>query len=131
MVGCGNHSYGESNQNSKYTTEQIYHIRKRVFVDLEKPENVLKECESWDIGRTYFYLVLHGDFRQEEGSGIELVHSLHSVGESNPRTSLSNQEVLQIRNRVHINKEEQLQVFQDFKNRISYQAFTKIVKGET
>lgn len=46
MVGCGNHSYGESNQNSKYTTEQIYHIRKRVFVDLEKPENVLRECES-------------------------------------------------------------------------------------
>lgn len=83
------------------------------------------------MGRTYFYLLLHGDFRQEEGSGIELVYSLRCVGESNPRATLSNQEVLQIRNRVHVNKEPQLVVFQDYKDCISFQAFSKIVKGET
>lgn len=131
MVECGSSSYGEYNQNSKYTTEQIYYIRKSVYTDLKTPEQVLDEVKDWGMGRSYFYLLLHGDFRTEEGSGAELIHSLHSVGEANSRTQLTNTEVLSIRQRVHIDKETQLSVFQDFKDRISFQAFTKIVSGET
>lgn len=129
MVECGDQSFGEYNQNSKFSTEEIYTIRKRVYIDLESPSDVLESLAN--IDRTYFYKILHGDFRKEEGSGIELVHSLHSVGEANSRTSLTNQEVLLIRTRVHIDHIPQLTVFQDYKDRISWQAFIKLVSGET
>lgn len=46
MVGCGNHSFCETNQNARYSSAQIYEIRKRVFVDLEAPAKVLKDCEK-------------------------------------------------------------------------------------
>ena len=131
MVECGGSSHGEYNQNSKYSTEQIYYIRKSVYIDLKTPEQVLNEVKDWGMGRYYFYLLLHGDFRTEEGSGAELIHFLRNVGEANSRTQLTNTEVLSIRQRVHINKETQLSVFQDFKDRISFQAFIKIVSGET
>ena len=129
MVECGDSPSGENNPNSKYSTADIYNLRKRVYLDYESPENVLQDY--LEMGRSYFYQLLHGDFRKEEGSGIELVHSLHSVGEANSRTKLTNLDVLQIRNSVHIDKKSQLDVFQDYKHLVSWQAFIKIVKGET
>lgn len=129
MVECGNSPRGEYNPNSRYTTEEIYSIRHRIFVLQEKPQDVFEDFQ--EMGRTYFYKIVHGDFRNEPGSGAELIYSLVGVGQSNARTTLTNAEVLEIRNRIHINGEAQLQVFQDFKDRISWSAFIKLVKGQT
>ena len=129
MIECGNAPSGEYNPNSKYPTELIYDIRKRVYLDYESPESVLQDYI--EMGRTYFYEILHGDFRVEEGSGVELIHSLHSVGEANSRTQLTNIDVLQIRKSVHIENKTQLEVYQDYKHLVSWQAFIKIVSGDT
>ena len=129
MIECGNSPQGEHNPNSKYTTQEIYNLRYRVYIQQERPQEVFYDYE--EMGRSYFYKVLHGDNRVEPGSGVELIYALRSVGQANSRTVLSNIEVLSIRNRIHIDKEPQLQVFQEYKERISWDAFIKLVRGET
>ena len=44
-------------------------------------------------------------------------------GEFNPRTKLTNEEVLEMRNRVHISKEYPKEVYEDYANKISYDSF--------
>ena len=56
---------------------------------------------------------------------------INNHGENNPRAKLNNEDVLTIRNRIHINGEFQLNVYQDYKDLISFDAFSKIVSGET
>ena len=43
MVECGDSPSGENNPNSKYSTADIYNLRKRVYLDYESPENVLQD----------------------------------------------------------------------------------------
>ena len=52
-------------------------------------------------------------------------------GENNPRTKLTNEEVLDIRNRVHINKEPLREVYSDYKDKISYDRIWSAAHGET
>ena len=61
-----------------------------------------------------------------------MIQSLNNhQGERNNRTKLTDAEILNIRHRVHILHEEQLTVYQDYKTKVSFDAFRKIVRGET
>lgn len=52
-------------------------------------------------------------------------------GENNPNTSLTNQDVLDIRNRIHVNHEHPKDVYQQYESKISYSEFWSIFHGET
>lgn len=56
---------------------------------------------------------------------------VNNKGQNNSRTKLTDDDVLEIRNRIHIQQQEQLYVYQDYKDLISFDAFRKLVKGET
>lgn len=56
---------------------------------------------------------------------------LNNKGEQNPRTKLSEKDVIDIRNRRYINKERIIDIYEDYKEKISYSAFEKIVLGST
>lgn len=51
--------------------------------------------------------------------------------ELNPRTALTNEDVLNIRNQVYKEGNEALIVYQTYKDIISYSAFEKMLRGET
>ena len=119
MVDADSVLTGEENPNAKYSTEFIKKIRERVFINKEEPKEVFEDYRN-QIGRNYFYKILHGDFRIEKGSGIELVTSLiNQSGEHNGNSSLKDEDVLLIRKRVYINNELKTSVFRDYKNIIS------------
>lgn len=46
-----------------------------------------------------------------------------SIGENNPNTNLTNQDVLDIRNRIHINQEYPRDVYKDYETLVSYDSF--------
>lgn len=53
------------------------------------------------------------------------------MGECNPNTKLKNNDVLTIRNRIHINNENIVDVYEEYKNKISYNSFWNLVHGTT
>lgn len=119
MIDADSVLSGEENPNAKYSTEFIKQIRERVFLNKEEPSEVFEDYRN-QIGRTYFYKILHGDFRIEENSGIELVTSLiNQKGIHNGNSSLTDEDVLSIRSRVYNQNELKTNVFQDYKNKIS------------
>lgn len=86
------------------------------------------------MDRTYFYAIIHGTYRQEPGSGIELVKPLQgsqSIGSRNNRAIMNEEMVLEIRNRIYIHQEERLKVWQDYKDIISWSAFNKLICGDS
>lgn len=56
---------------------------------------------------------------------------LDNKGEKNPRAKLSEKDVIDIRNRRYINKERIVDIYKDYKEKISYSAFEKVVLGST
>lgn len=54
-----------------------------------------------------------------------------SIGEKNNRAILTEEEVLSIRTRIHIKKEDTLEVFQSYKEKISFDTFEKVFRGDT
>ena len=131
MVDADSVLTGEENPNAKYSKKKKKKIRERVFINKEEPKEVFEDYRN-QIGRNYFYKILHGDFRIEKGSGIELVTSLiNQSGEHNGNSSLKDEDVLLIRKRVYINNELKTSVFRDYKNIISWDAFEKALTGQT
>lgn len=53
------------------------------------------------------------------------------TGEHNPNTELSKEDVLRIRTLVHIEHKDCIDVYQEYKDKISYSAFRKIIHGVT
>ena len=54
-----------------------------------------------------------------------------SIGENNPNTKLTDEDVLMIRKRVHLGKEYPKDVYKDFEDRISYSRFWSLLHGTT
>ena len=54
-----------------------------------------------------------------------------SIGENNPNTNLTNQDVLDIRNRIHINQEYPKDVYKDYETLVSYDSFWALARGKT
>ena len=54
-----------------------------------------------------------------------------SIGENNPKTNLTNNDVLTIRNRIHLKNEDIHLVYKEYANRISYDSFWQLAHGVT
>ena len=52
-------------------------------------------------------------------------------GEKNPRARLNNVDVIEIRRRKYIEGEGTKQIYEDYKDRISFSAFEKVALGST
>lgn len=121
---------GEFNPRTKLTNEDVLEMRNRVHINKEYPKEVYQDYED-KIAYDRFWSAIHGDTWQSVDTSMIQKIEIDNKGSKNPRATVSEEDVLQIRNRVHINKEESLEVFKDYKDFISYSAFSKIVSGET
>lgn len=120
---------GEYNPNTSLTNTDVLEIRNRIFINNEYIWEVYEDYSEL-IGKDRFWSLVHGD--SWKNVDCSMIHSLiNNEGELNPKTQLTNKEVLNIRNRIFVNHEETLTVYQDYKNIISYSAFEKMVSGET
>ena len=56
---------------------------------------------------------------------------INNHGEKNPRARLTDAEVVEIRKRKYLNGERTIDIYQDYKDRISFSAFEKMALGIT
>lgn len=120
---------GQHNPNTHLVDAEVIEIRHRLHI-LHQSLNEVYSDYADRVSYDSFWQLAHGvTWTHLDTSMIGSLINNH--GENNPRTKLNNEDVLIIRNRIHINGESQLNVYQDYKDRISFDAFTKIVSGET
>ena len=56
---------------------------------------------------------------------------INNHGQKNPRAKLKDEDVIEIRNRKYVKHERTIDIYQDYKDRISFSAFEKIALGTT
>lgn len=121
---------GECNPRTKLTNEEVLEMRNRVHVSKEYPKEVYEDYKD-KISYDRFWSAIHGaTWKNVDMSMIKPIE-IDNNGSHNPRALLNEDEVLKIRTRVHINKEESLEVYKDYKELVSYDTFKKVVTGET
>lgn len=120
---------GQYNPNTKLLDADVIEIRHRLHILHQTMSEVYSDyCDR--ISYDAFWQAAHG--KTWTHLDTSMIGSLINVkGENNPRTKLSDEDVLIIRNRVHTLSQEQLYVYQDYKDIVSFDAFRKIVSGET
>lgn len=120
---------GQYNPNTSLLDAEVIEIRNRLHILHQSLSEVYSDYAD-RVSYDSFWQLAHGvTWKHLDTSMIDSLVDNH--GENNPRAKLTNEDVLTIRNRVHINWESQLDVYQDYKDRISFEAFAKIVRGET
>ena len=120
---------GQHNPNTSLLDAEVIEIRNRLHILHQSLSEVYSDYAD-RVSYDSFWQLAHGvTWKHLDTSMIDSLVDNH--GENNPRAKLTNEDVLAIRNRVHINWESQLDVYQDYKDRISFEAFAKIVRGET
>lgn len=90
---------------------------------------ILEECEAKDLNnREIYYISFYHTYPNQlnSTSGGTTVQ-----GDCNPNTSLTNQDVLNIRNRVYLNNEDIWDVYLDYDSLISEDSFWSLVHGIT
>lgn len=121
---------GENNPNSKLKNEEVLEVRNRIFINKEYPKEVYSDYED-KIGYDRFWSAFHGNtFKNVDTSMIYNLEK-NTSGSKNGRTKLTEKDVLLIRNKIHIEKEDTFIVFEDYKELISFSAFKKMLRGET
>lgn len=92
---------------------------------------VVEECEVFELEEKEIHYIKLFNTMYPSGYNMYLGTPIgyNSIGENNIKTCLRENDVLTIRNRCQ-NELPNL-VWQDYKNLISYDAFQKIIKGET
>ena len=92
---------------------------------------ILEECNPEDLfEREKYYIEKYDSYKKgyNETLGGDTGPSLK--GEKNPKAKLNEQDVINIRNRI-LKRELPMEIFIDYKNKISKSAFLKIWRGET
>lgn len=121
--------YGEYNPNTNLTNEMVLEIRNRIFLDNEYIWEVYEDYNHL-IGKDRFWSMVHGEtWKNVDCSMIKSL--VNNNGDLNPNANLNSSTVLEIRNRIYVNKEEPLTVYQDYKDLISYSAYCKMYRGDT
>lgn len=127
--GGQNNSCGEDNSNTLLTNEDVLSIRTRIHINNEYIKNVYNDYKDL-ISYDSFWQLVHGvTWKNVDCSMIKPL--LDNKGEKNPRAKLSEKDVIDIRNRRYINKERIVDIYKDYKEKISYSAFEKVVLGST
>ena len=84
--------------------------------------SVLEECKPEELNeKETFWITKLNTY--SKGYNCNIGGNQFSLGEMNPRTNFTDVEVLNIRKRIHINKEDIKDVYKEFENRISYNRF--------
>jgi len=120
----GTHHTKEEGNFPLYVSMRKYGLNNFEFKVIEEcPEDELDEREKYWIN--YYNSYLKGYNCNTGGQKFP------SIGENNPRTKLTNNDVLVIRNRIYKNNELPKDVYEDYKAIISYGAFWSLVHGVT
>lgn len=120
---------GQYNPNTKLSDADVIEIRHRLHI-LHQTLSEVYEDYNDRISYDSFWQAAHG--KTWTHLDTSMIGSLvNNKGQNNSRTKLTDDDVLEIRNRIHIQQQEQLYVYQDYKDLISFDAFRKLVKGET
>lgn len=128
--GGDQENLGQDNPNAKLTDNEVLEIRNRIFIENEIPKEVYKDFED-KISYSRFWSAFHGDtFKNVDTSMIRNLEKI-THGSFNGRSKLNEADVLDIRTRIHIKKETPLEVFDDYKEIISFATFMKAYRGET
>lgn len=92
---------------------------------------VLEECTIKDLDtKEQFWIAALDSYRN--GYNCNSGGQQNSIGEDNPNTSLTNIEVLNIRNRVYNNHEEPKDIYNnEYSSVMSYDRFWSMVHGDT
>lgn len=121
---------GERNPRAQLTNEEVLEIRNRVYINQE-PLNEVYADYSDKISYDRFRSAAHGTTWQNVDMSMIKPIKIDNQGVKNPRAILNEITVLEIRKRIHTNGEDSLEVYSDYKDSISYDAFRKAVSGET
>ena len=122
-------SIGENNPKTNLTNNDVLTIRNRIHLNNEDIHLVYKEYAN-RISYDSFWQLAHGiTWTNVDCSMIKSL--INNQGDKNPRAKLKTDDVIQIRYRKYINQERTIDIYQDYKNRISFSAFEKIVLGST
>ncbi len=118
-------------KNEKYNHYPLYLSMNKYGVE-NFEFGVLEECsiEELDEKEVYYisqYNSYNNGFNQTTGGQYEYC----GIGENNPRTKLTNEEVLKIRNRVYIEKEDIWDIYPEYCDKIGKDRFWSMVHGET
>lgn len=121
---------GEYNPNAKLTNEDVLEIRNRIYILNEYPKEVYEDYAD-KISYNRFWSAFHGE--TYKNVDCSMIHPLEidNNGSHNPRAQLTEEIVLNIRNRVYLNNESYLDVYKDFKDLVSFASFEKACRGET
>jgi group I intron endonuclease len=121
---------GEANPNAHLTDSEVLEIRNRIFINNEYPKEVYADYAN-KIGYDRFWSAFHGEtFKNVDTSMIKKIKT-NNHGSKNPKSKLNEDDVLEIRKRIHINNEQPIDVYEDYKDIISYSAYTKAYSGAT
>ena len=121
---------GENNPRTQLTNEDVLEIRNRVHINRESLREVYADYSD-KISYDRIWSAAHGVTWQNVDMSMIRPIEIDNHGSKNPRAILDEKSVLEIRNRVHINGEESLEVYKDYKDIVSYDTFRKVVSGET
>lgn len=121
---------GEYNPNTKLTADDVLIIRNRVHIGKEYPKDVYKDYET-RIGYDRFWSLIHGDTWKSVDTSMIQPIMINNHGSKNPRAKLIESDVIEIRRRFYVEKEELKIIYEDYKEKISFSAFRKAAKNET
>ena len=121
---------GEFNPNTSLTDKDVLNIRTRVHIYKEPCKMVYADYKD-KISYDSFWSIAHGVTWQTVDTSMIKPITTGSIGSSNGRSKLTESDVLEIRNRIYLKHEDMLDVYQDYKDRISYSAYGKAVRGDT
>lgn len=115
-------SYDTNNKTKLYENIRLYGLDNFEF-------GVLEECEPSILNDRERYYIQYYNTYPDQLNGTPGGTTVQ--GDSNPNTQLTNEEVLQIRQDVYIYHKDLHDVYELYKDRISYSAFWNMVHGNT
>lgn len=124
------HKYESMNPQQVMYNYSIHRAFRKYGVDNFSFE-IIEECLPEELdNKEIYYIQKYNSFNQgyNETTGGDKGPSLK--GENNPKAKLTELDVIQIRNRI-LKKELPMEIFIDYKNKISKSTFLKIWRGET
>lgn len=130
----GSPSIGEENGRTNLTNSDVLRIRERVYIEKEDMWEVYKDYDLL-IGKDRFWSLVHGD--SWKNVDTSMIYSLKEKGyknfdgSKNPHAKLLEEDVRKIRYLIEVEKVSRKDLYENYKDRISYSTFGKIIRYET
>lgn len=118
-------------RNKNYTTNIAKALRKYGIENFEF--EIIEECLIEELNqKEQFWMSYYNSLDKEKGYNmLEVGRVPSSIGSNNPRAKVTEEIVLEIRNKIYILKRDSLSVFNEYSNLISFDTFRKIRDGTT